>query len=178
MTFDDGFPDFRDSGSAEENILAYIPTGIDDPNLSPNSDFVAVQQFLDAINTGEGIVSELNCEFTPGETIERNTCRNPWFFDVDFRISQELPFIGSLTGVVQDRIEVFADFNNFLNIIDSGFNVRRSLGDFDGRVALLTGEFDDEGRYVLDGFRAFEGEAFTAVNSSVWRIQVGARYEF
>ncbi|MEP0189806.1 MAG: TonB-dependent receptor [Erythrobacter sp.] len=178
LTFDDGFPDFRDSGSAEENILAYIPTGIDDPNLSPNSDFVAVQQFLDAINTGEGIVSELNCEFTPGQTIERNTCRNPWFFDVDFRISQELPFIGSLTGVVQDRIEVFADFNNFLNMIDSGWNVRESLGDFDGRVALLTGEFDNEGRYVLDGFRAFEGEAFTSVNSSIWRIQIGARYEF
>ncbi len=178
LTFDDGFPDFRDSGSAEENILAYIPTGINDPNLSPNSDFVVVQQFLDAINTGEGIVSELNCEFTPGQTVTRNSCRNPWFFDLDFRISQELPFIGSLTGITDDRIEVFADFSNFLNMLDSGWNVRRSLGDFDGRVALATGEFDDEGRYVIDSFRAFEGEAFTSVNNSIWRIQIGARYEF
>ncbi len=178
LTFDDGFPDFRDSGSAEENILAYIPTGLDDPNLSPASDFDDVALFLDAINGGDSIVSNLNCEFTPGETIRRNTCRNPWFFDVDFRLSQELPFIGSLTGIKDDRIEIFADFSNFLNMLNSDWNVRRSLGDFDGRVALLTGEFDDQGRYVLEDFRAFEGEAFTAINSSIWRIQVGARYEF
>ncbi len=178
LTFDDGFPDFRDSGSAEENILAYIPTGLDDPNLSPSSDFGDVALFLDAINGGDSIVSELNCEFTPGQTISRNTCRNPWFFDVDLRLSQELPFLGTLTGIKQDRIEIFADFSNFLNLLDSDWNVRRSLGDFDGRVALLTGEFDDQGRYVLEDFRAFEGEAFTSINSSIWRIQIGARYEF
>ena len=178
LTFDDDFPDFRDSGSAEENILAYIPTGIDDPNLSPDSDFGAVQQFLGAINTGEGIVSNLSCDFTPGETIKRNTCRNPWSFDVDMRLSQEIPFLGSLTGVKQDRVELFADFSNVLNMLDSSWNIRRSLGDFDGRVALLNATFDDEGRYVLDNFRSFEGEAFTSTNSSIWRIQFGARYEF
>ncbi len=178
LTFDDGFPDFRDSGSAEENILAYIPTGIDDPNLSPLSDFDDVALFLDAINGGDSVVSDINCKFTPGETIKRNSCRNDWFFDMDVRLSQELPFIGSLTGVTNDRIEIFADFSNFLNLLDSGWNVRRSLGDFDGRVALLTGEYDDDGLYVLEGFRPFEGEAFTAVNSSIWRIQIGARYEF
>ncbi|TRD10977.1 hypothetical protein FGU71_03300 [Erythrobacter insulae] len=178
LTFDDGSPDFRDPASAEDNILAYIPTGLTDPNLSPSSDFGAVAQFLDALNGGDSIVSQLNCDFTPGQTISRNTCRDDWFVDLDFRISQELPFIGSLTGIANDRIEVFADFSNFLNMIDNGWNIRRSFGDFDGRVALLTGEFDGEGRYVLDSFRAFEGEAFTSVNSSVWRIQVGARYEF
>ena len=182
LTFDDGFPDFRDSGSAEENILAYIPTGINDPNLSPSSDFVAVQSFLDAINNGfqipNGDTVNFNCDFTPGQTIRRNTCRNPWFFDVDFRLTQELPFIGSLTGIKEDKIEIFADFSNFLNLLDSSWNVRRSFGDFDGRVALLTGEFDDAGRYVLDSFRPFEAEPNVGVNSSIWRIQVGARYEF
>lgn len=178
LTFNDSFPFFRDSGSAEENILAYIPTGIDDPNLSPDSDFGDVAQFLDAINGGDSIVSELNCNFTPGQTIQRNTCRNDWFFDVDFRLSQELPFIGSLTGIKQDRIEVFADFSNFLNLLNSGWNVRRQLGDFDGRVALIDGSFDADGRYVLENFNSFEGEAFTAINNSIWRIQIGARYEF
>jgi hypothetical protein len=178
LTFDDGFPDFRDSGSAEENILAYIPTGLDDPNLSPLSNFDDVALFLDAINGGNSVVSNIDCQFTPGQTIERNTCRNPWFIDVDLRLSQELPFIGSLTGIKDDRIEVFADFSNFLNLLDGGANIRRQLGDFDGRVALLTGELDDEGRYVLEGFRAFEGEANTAINNSIWRIQLGVRYEF
>ncbi|MGB3710285.1 MAG: TonB-dependent receptor [Erythrobacter sp.] len=178
LTFDDTRPLFRDSGSAEENILAYIPTGLDDPNLSPDSDPEAVQQFLDAINSGAGIDSDLNCEFTPGQTIERNTCRNDWFFDLDFRISQELPFIGSFTGIAEDRIEVFADFANFLNMLDSGWNVRRSLGGFDGRVDLVDGSYDDEGRYVITNFNDFAGRAETAISNSIWRIQVGARYEF
>lgn len=177
LTFDDEFPFFRDSGSAEQNILAYIPTGIDDPNISPDSDFTAVQSFLDALN-GQGIVSELNCQFTPGQTVERNTCRNPWFFDVDLRFSQELPFIGSLTGIKEDRIELFVDFDNFLNLLDSGWNVRRALGDFDGRVDLVDASYDDEGRYVIQDFNVNAGEADTFISNSIWRIQLGARYEF
>ncbi|QZD88825.1 carboxypeptidase regulatory-like domain-containing protein [Qipengyuania aurantiaca] len=189
LVFDDEFPFFRDSGSAEQNILAYIPTGFDDPNIAPpefdadgnwtrvGSDPVALQRYLDALN-GEGIVSELNCEFTRGQTIERNTCRNPWFFDLDLRLSQELPFIGSFTGVTDDSIELYVDFDNFLNLLDSGWNVRRSLGDFDGRVDLVDATYDSEGRYVIRDFNAFAGQAGTSVSSSIWRIQVGARYKF
>ena len=170
--------EFTDSSSSEQNILAYIPTGLNDPNLSPESDPAAVTSFLDALNNNTGLVSELNCKFTPGETVERNQCRNSWFFDMDLRFSQELPFLGSLTGVVDDRIELFADFDNFLNLLDSGWNTRRALGGFDGRVALVDGTFDDQGRYVIRNFDAGDGEANTFESSTAWRIQIGARYEF
>jgi len=178
LVFDDGRPFFEDASTREQNNLLYIPTGLNDPNLSPDSDPAAVSALLDALENGNGIVSDLNCEFTPGETIARNTCRNPWFFDMDMRFSQELPFIGSLTGIKEDRVELFVDFFNFLNMIDSGWNVRRSLGGFQGRVDLVDGAFDDEGRYVIDNFAPRAGEANTAVNNSIWRIQIGARYEF
>jgi len=178
LVFDDGRPFFDDASTREQNALLYVPTGLNDPNLSPDSDPAAVTALLAAINDGTGIVSDLNCDFTPGQTIERNTCRNEWFFDMDIRISQELPFIGSLTGVVEDRIEVFADFSNFLNLLDNGWNTRRALGGFDGRVDLVDGAFDDQGRYVITNFNGNAGEADTFVNNSIWRIQIGARYEF
>ncbi|MEP3049826.1 MAG: TonB-dependent receptor [Erythrobacter sp.] len=178
LVFDDGFPQFTDGSSSEQNILAYIPTGIGDPNLSPLSDPAAVTAFLDALNTGEGIVSDLNCDFTPGQTVTRNSCRNDWTFDLDLRISQEFPFIGSLTGVKQDSIELFVDFDNFLNLFDSNFNAQRILGGFDGRVDLVDGSFDDEGRYVITNFNDFAGTANTLESSTAWRIQIGARYEF
>lgn len=178
LVFDDGRPFFEDASTREQNALLYIPTGLNDPNLSPDSDPAAVSALLAALENGTGVVSDLNCEFTPGETIARNTCRNPWFFDVDMRFSQELPFIGSLTGIKEDRVELFVDFFNFLNMLDSGWNVRRSLGGFQGRVDLVDGAFDDEGRYVIDNFAPRAGEANTAVNNSIWRIQIGARYEF
>jgi len=178
LVFDDGRPFFNDSNSREQNALLYVPTGLNDPNLSPLSDAAAVTSLLDALNNGTGLISELNCNITPGQTVERNQCRNNWFFDMDLRFSQELPFIGSLTGITNDRIELFADFDNFLNFLDSGWNTRRALGGFDGRVDLVDGAFDDQGRYVITNFNNGASEANTFESNTAWRIQIGARYEF
>ncbi|MEL6226335.1 MAG: hypothetical protein AAFR01_04865, partial [Pseudomonadota bacterium] len=175
---DDGFPAFRDGSSAEANALAYIPTGVNDPNLSPLSNPAAVTSFLNAINSGDGIISDLNCNFTQGEIVERNQCRNDWFFDMDVRLSQELPFLGSAAGIVEDRIELFVDFDNFLNLFDSNWNSRRSLGGFDGRVALVDASFDDNGLLVIDNFNPSAAQANTLESNTAWRIQFGARYEF
>lgn len=178
LTFNAATPNFRGSASAEENILAYIPTSATDPNISPSSNAAAVASYLDAIYNNAGIVSELNCKFTPGQTVARNTCRNPWSFDLDLRISQELPFLGKITGIKKDRIELFADVVNALNFIDEEWNSVRTLGGNDGRVALVNGSYDAQGRYVITNFTPAPALASTAQAPSVWRIQVGARYEF
>lgn len=178
LVFDDFFNrTFRGQDSAEENILAYIPTGVNDPNISPLSDPNDVAAYVDAVLNGNTI-SQLNCKFTPGQTVERNTCRNPWQFDMDLRFSQELPFLGKLTGIKQDRIELFADVVNALNLINPRWNAARALGGGDGRVALVQGGFDPQGRYVIDNFVANQGRADTVEAATAWRIQVGARYEF
>lgn len=178
LVFDDGRPFFDDASTREQNALLYVPTGLNDPNLSPLSDPAAVTALLDALNSGEGLVGELNCKFTPGQTVKRNQCRNGWFYDLDVRFSQELPFIGSLTGIKEDRIELFADFNNFLNLLDSSWNTRRARGGFAGRLDLVDGAFDDQGRYVITNFTTGSARNETQVNNSIWRIQIGARYEF
>ncbi len=170
LTFDGGGV-FNDSSSGSDNALLYIPSGIDDPNLSPDSDPTAVQALLDYLNTSD--VGK-QCSFDFGESIARNTCRNQWFYDLDLRLSQELPFLGRLTGIADDRVELFADFDNFLNFIDDGSNIRRARGDF---VDLVDGDVDDQGRYVISGFNP-DDEEFISTSSSIWRIQVGVRYEF
>jgi hypothetical protein len=178
LVFNDTAPFFRGQSSAEENILAYIPTGPNDPNLSPSSNAAAVASFIAALNDNTGLVSELNCDFTPGRTVERNSCRNDWFFDLDLRFSQELPFIAKVAGITNDRIELFADVVNVLNLIDNDWNTVRTLGGFDGRVALIDGTFDSQGRYVLRNFSPADAFADTLEPASAWRIQIGARYEF
>ncbi len=171
LTFDGGGV-FADSASGSDNALLYIPTGISDPNVSPLSDPEAVQEVLN-------YVGGTTCSFTPGETIKRNSCKNDWHFDMDLRIAQELPFIGSATGLVQDRVEIFADFANVLNLFDSSWNILRSRGGFNGLVDVIDGELDDQGRYVFrsSGFRP-DDQNQIAINASAWRIQIGARYEF
>lgn len=173
LTFDGGGV-FNDSASGNGNALIYIPTGVNDPNISPSSDPAAVNALLDYLGSSE--VGE-QCKFTPGESIARNTCRNDWFYDMDLRFSQELPFIGSLTGLVDDRIELFADFDNFLNFLDDGANVFRRRGGFSQTVDLVDGGVDSQGRYIISGFNP-EDENQISTSSSVWRIQLGVRYEF
>ncbi len=194
LVFDDASPTFRASQSVEENILAYIPTGANDPRIAPaifnsagvrtgGSDPAAVAAFLDALENGvpignTGRRQQLNCAFTAGQTVDRNQCRNPWVFDLDLRISQELPFLGKLTGIKKDRIELFADVVNVLNLISSEGNVVRTLGGNDGRVDLVDASYDAQGRYVITGFSPASGVPDTIAAPSVWRVQIGARYEF
>jgi hypothetical protein len=106
---------------------------------------------------------------------------------MDLRIAQELPFIGSATGLVQDRVEIFADFANVLNMFDSSWNILRSRGGFNGLVDVIDGQLDPDGsgRYLFESFDSRGNPRFNpddqnqiAINASAWRIQVGARYEF
>ncbi|MEO0463936.1 MAG: TonB-dependent receptor [Pseudomonadota bacterium] len=170
LTFDGGGV-FNDSASGSDNALLYIPTGVSDPNISPLSDAAAVTSLVDYLATSE--VGEA-CDFELGQSIARNTCENDWFFDMDIRISQELPFLGTLTGITEDRIEIFADFANFLNLIDSSANIRRTRNQF---VDLVDGGVDDQGRYIISGFNP-DDDNDIGISASAWRIQIGARYEF
>lgn len=166
LTFDGGSV-FNDSSSGTDNALLYVPSGLDDPNLSPDSDPEDVQDLIDYVNAS-------NCKFTPGASITRNSCRNPWAYDMDLRFSQELPFIGKLTGLVDDRIELYADFDNFLNFLDSSWNRVKFRGDF---VDLVDVDVDDAGRYEISGFNP-DDRLNVSTSSSVWKIQVGVRYQF
>lgn len=158
---------FNDSASGRDNALLYIPSGPNDPNLSPESDPDAVAALID-------YARDLDCaRDSLGRSIKRNTCRNDWFHDLDLRFSQELPGPGRLMGL-NDRFELFADFDNFLNLIDSSWNVFRNR---DYAVPVAEGDFDDAGRYIITDFNPADQE-FVGTSSSVWRIQLGARYEF
>ncbi len=174
LTFDGGGV-FNDSSSGSDNALLYIPANTMDPNVSPLSDPGAIRALIDYFQndpTGQEIVEE--CSIVAGTSQLRNACRNEWSYDLDLRFSQELPFLGSLTGLVQDRVELFADFDNFLNFIDDGANIVRSRTEF---LDLVDGGVDDEGRYIISGFNPDDNQ-FISTTSSIWRIQVGVRYEF
>jgi Carboxypeptidase regulatory-like domain/TonB dependent receptor/TonB-dependent Receptor Plug Domain len=172
---------FGDSVSGTENALVYLPTGITDPNVSPLSTMSAVQALSDFGNS-------LGCakKFV-GKTIERNTCSNNWYYDLDLSISQEIPGPGRLFGR-EDKLKLFASFDNFLNMLDSKWNIQRRR-DFAGRqdIASISG-IDTAGRYIITGFTAnnlnlegvrdFDADNFINVSSSVWRIKVGISYDF
>jgi len=183
LTFDGGGV-FNDSSSGNDNAPLYIPTGPNDPNISPavfdangdqigGSDPAAVASLI-------SYVEGLSCaRGFAGQSIPGNTCREDWHNDMDIRISQELPGPLSFFTDKKDRFELFADVDNFLNVLKSSWNTRRSRGSFgDGQVVdLVDGGVDAQGRYVISGFNPDDTES-VSTSASVWRIQVGVRYEF
>ena len=176
---------FNDSVSGTDNALVYLPTGISDPNISPSSNMAAVQALSD-------FASGLGCaKDYLGRSIKRNTCKNDWYYDLDLRISQELPGLGRIMGSplgIRDKVTVYAMFDNFLNLLDDGWNIQRRRN-FAGLqdIASVSG-VDAQGRYIInsaaaitpgaDGLTDYQRDNFINVSSSVWRLKVGLSYEF
>ncbi len=179
---------FNDAASGTANALVYLPTGLTDPNISPpgfdpitglpvGSNPAAVTALADFANS-------LNCarRFI-GRSIPRNTCSNDWYYDLDLTFSQDLPGPGRLIGVngMEDTIQLYVMFDNFLNFLDESWNIQRRRN-FAGLqdIASISG-VDAQGRYIITGFNGvadFENDNFINVSSSVWRIKVGISYEF
>ena len=176
---------FNDSVSGTDNALVYIPSGTSDPNVSPSSNMAAVQALTD-------FASGLGCaKDYLGRSIARNTCKNDWYYDLDLRISQELPGLGRIMGSplgIRDKVTVYAMFDNFLNLLNDGWNIQRRRN-FAGLqdIASVSG-IDAQGRYIInnaaaitpgsDGLTDYQRDNFINVSSSVWRLKVGLSYEF
>lgn len=186
---------FSNTNSGTDNALVYIPTGANDPNISPQSNMQAVGDLVKFANG-------LDCakKFI-GKTVTRNSCTNDWYFDLDLTISQELPGPGRLFGR-NDKIKLYGMFDNFLNFLDNSWNVQRrrtfygvqdiaSLGTT--TVNGVSSVVDAQGRYIINGFTGGSypnnGNALAAnssfytdnqinVSSSVWRFKIGVSYDF
>jgi outer membrane receptor for ferrienterochelin and colicin len=175
---------FNDSASGFENALAYLPTGPNDPNVSPLST-ISTQD----MQTLADFAQNLDCaKDYVGQTIERNTCSNDWYFDLDLGFSQEIPGPGRLFGV-NDRLRLYATFDNFLNLLDSGWN-KQNRRQFAGLqdIAQVSG-VDAQGRYIFTnaanlvvdedtGLRPYDTDNQVNISSSVWRLKVGVAYQF
>ena len=183
---------FNDSASGNDNALLYIPSGIDDPNVSPLSTISMDPNDPDSLQGLVAFARGLDCaKKYLGRTIKRNSCQNDWYYDLDLRFSQELPGPGRLLGSpfgMRDKLTAYVMVDNFLNLLDDGWNVQRRR-QFAGLqdIASISG-VDAQGRYIFsgasqlvpgsDGLTGYERDNFVNTSSSVWRLKVGLSYEF
>lgn len=167
----------NDSASGDFNSLMYIPNGVGDPNVVITN--AAFATALDNFISSNKCIAKYR-----GQTIPRNSCENPWFYDLDLRFSQEIPGPMSAFGLKDDKLKLFVDFDNFLNFIDSDANVFKR---FSYTEALVRASVDGQGRYVytpINGqYDATAGtvslrEALVQSSSSLWKIQLGVSYDF
>jgi Carboxypeptidase regulatory-like domain/TonB dependent receptor len=109
-----------------------------------------------------------------GQIAPRGTDRNPTFNKLDLKISQEIPAFFR-----DSRFTVFGEMENFLNLIDSDWNSFRQFGD---QVTLV-----DVACTAANATSACPGYVYSNVASptlvsnvkaSLWRVNLGIRYDF
>ena len=153
----------------EARRLPYIPMGPSDPLIDTSAlsaaeitDFFA---FLDSSGLSK----------YAGGIAPRNAFKDPWFTDMDIRISQDIPgFFGS------DRFQAFVDIENFLNLVSDSANVferydRGNVREGVELIDLVPGSLPGPA-FALRGFK--DPRLEQRVNPSVWAIQFGVRYTF
>jgi hypothetical protein len=154
----------------------YLPSGVNDPNIAPTSNMAAVQELVDWASGVKCARKHL------GGSIPRNTCTNDWYNDIDISFSQEIPGPGHFLGF-EDKLKLFFTMDNFLNLLDSDWNVQRRRNFFGVQdiAQLASPGYDAQGRYVISGFSGASSIADdNTINfsSSVWRAKIGISYDF
>lgn len=106
-------PVFGTNGSNTRYLL-YVPTGASDPRVSYDS--LATQSALD------GLIENSKLAKYRGAIAPKNIGTSPSYWKLDLHFDQELPtFLG------KSRIKLFADVENFLNLLDSDWGVQRQV---------------------------------------------------
>jgi Carboxypeptidase regulatory-like domain/TonB dependent receptor-like, beta-barrel len=108
-------PVFGTVGNSSRYLM-YVPTSATDPLVSYDS---AITQ--NALNTF--IDSTKGLSKFRGAIVPKNTGRSPSVFKVDLHFDQELP----VPMVNRAKVKVFADVENFLNLLDSDWGVQRQV---------------------------------------------------
>ena len=157
---------FGDSDNEARQLL-YVPTGPSDP-LADFSRITDPQDVTDFFN----FLASSGLDKFAGQIAPRNAFNDPWFKDMDLRLSQELP-----TPWSGHSFTVFADFENFLNLLGDSNNIlsRFDRGDVNEGVPLASADING-GVYEFTSVNT--GDLQRLVSASVWAIQFGVRYTF
>jgi hypothetical protein len=167
---------FGDSDNEERNLF-YVPTGPTDPLVDFSS--------LDAAGTTQDFFNFLDATGLSryaGTISPKNAFNEPWTSDLDVRIAQDIPLPWA-----DHSFKVFLDIENILNLFSDSNNIQRyaDIGDIQEGVPVLDAAFNGT-QYVYSNFNPGNGNSAPTYNitnqrdvdDSVWRIQLGFRYQF
>lgn len=161
---------FGDSDD-EERVLAYIPTGPADPNF----DFSGLDQA--EVDAFFQFLSDAGLTRYAGRVTPKNGFDSPWSTDLDIRISQDVPLPWA-----DHSFNVFMNIENVLNLFSDSGNIRRfaNVGDIEEGIRLLEvlGDTANTNQFVVSDWYDEGLDWQRDVNDSIYKIQLGFRYQF
>ncbi|WP_409433354.1 TonB-dependent receptor domain-containing protein [Litorimonas sp. RW-G-Af-16] len=155
----------RENRADDAGALLYVPTGISDPNFSADSfggDAAAQEAFFNYINSSE--LAEYRGQIAP-----RNAFRSRWQSIFDLSLEQQLP--GLRDG---HKTSFFLDVENLGNLLNSNWGViERVRYEYEQQTANAVIQ---NGQYVYDRLDTTLSQE--VLGNSLWKAQVGIKYEF
>ncbi len=139
------------------NDIVYVPKDQNDITLNTPAQWAT----LDAFITAQPCLNSQR-----GRIMERGTCRQPWRNSLDGRVTKR---VGTIRG---QKLELIADFINF-----PVFKTRQTGNGFENTNMLTLVRWDavnNRGVYNLNLPTLDQNQ----INTSRWRIQLGAKYTF
>ncbi|MDT7933593.1 MAG: TonB-dependent receptor [Sphingomonadaceae bacterium] len=158
---------------ATSRYLLYVPNVSSitaDPlvTYANNFAFAAFQQFVQQNNLPQGRI------------VGKNTGTSPDFFKIDLHADQEIP-LPKFAGY-RPRVRVFADLENFLNLLNPAWGQLRQVPFTAGYVAPLVNVScvaqgaNSCAQYQYSNFSPPNVQTFG--RQSLWSMRIGARFEF
>ena len=164
--------DYGSEGDNPGPMLFYVPTGVSDPLVTGDPDFLAD---LDAFISGESCLNG-----SRGSIVQRNTCETDWVNIFSLRLQQEI-------RVGRTAFDLFLDIENLGNLINDDWG-RVDSYTAPGNVAPATVAIDSSGAspvYVYTPSASYQGTPDTIVPkpaiariASAYRLQFGVRFRF
>jgi len=155
------------------HYLFYVPTGPNDPLAGYAN--AATETAI------ENLINSTSLKKYRGKIAPRNAFNSKWFTKLDLHVEQEIP-----TFVGRSRITVFADIENFLNLLDhnwgqqlrSNFPYNKVVAD----VSCVKVGANSCGKYMYSNPTSSANLADQFINTSpgasLYSIRVGARFTF
>jgi outer membrane receptor protein involved in Fe transport len=149
--------------------LFYVPVDASDVVLTGGLTWAA----LDAFIVAEGL------DRYRGQIAPRNGFRSPWVTTADLQLRQELPGFGEGHKAV-----LSFDILNVANLINKDWGRFEQVGfPYVVRVAEVQGIDPATGRYIMSGINGgasvgTKNLSTNPISTSLWRVQVGIRYQF
>jgi hypothetical protein len=163
--------DFGSEGDNPGSQLFYVPTGVDDPIVTGDADFLAdLNTFID----GEDCLAGAR-----GKTVERNGCRTSFINIVSLRLLQEINFGDD------KKLELTLDIENLGNLITDRWGRIDSYTAPSNVPVAFVGISGDGSQYTYGPTPSYAGSPATIVTPpqiallpSVYRIQFGVHFKF
>lgn len=150
------------------SMLLYVPTGANDP-------LVQFDNATSATNFN-ALVGQLGLEKYRGKVVPKNSQTSPSFFKVDLHFGQEIPLPLAPAG----KIELFADVENVLNMIDKDWGaltqVEFAYNAVIARVTCAATSGTNCTKYQYGTIQA--PNEVLQTRQSLYGIRIGARVKF